>query len=229
MALDHAGRLYQFLRDARAVAAQADALVTLAEEHGMVYLTGMGAFLRGWAAAEGGRVAAGVAGMRRGLAAYRATGLVQLLPYLLCLLAEIEGRQGRGADALRLLDEAAALVEANEERWWQAELQRVRGAVLAGQDGEGQAAEAAFRRALDTARRQGALALELRAATSLGRFWGASGKPGDAHSLLDNVYRRFTEGFDTQDLREAHTLLTALGRPTGMAGFQEARLARGGS
>lgn len=211
LALDHAGRLHQFLRDTPAVAAHADALVALAEEHGMVYLGGMGTFLHGWATAEGGQASAGLAAMRRGLATYRATGLVLVLPYLLCLLAEAEGRQGRGADALRLLDEAEALAEGNEERWWQAEIQRARGEVLAGREGAGQAAEAAFRRALDTARRQGALALELRAATSLGRFWGAGGNPRDARSLLDDVYRRFTEGFDTRDLREARTLLAALG------------------
>ena len=65
-----------------------------------------------WAAVESGQVSAGLEEMRRGLAAYRATGLVLVLPYLLGLLAEAHGRQGRGTDALRLLgagSEAEAL------------------------------------------------------------------------------------------------------------------------
>ena len=71
-------------------------------------------------------------------------------------------------------------------------------------------AETCFQQALDTARRQQAKSLELRAATSLARLWQSQGKRQDAYDLLAPVYGWFTEGFDTADLQEAKALLEAL-------------------
>jgi predicted ATPase len=80
------------------------------------------------------------------------------------------------------------------------------------QDTQGAATEAEghFRQALDWARRQGALSLELRAATSLARLLCDQGRPADAMALLGPIYDRFTEGFDTADLKAAKALLDAL-------------------
>jgi predicted ATPase len=71
-------------------------------------------------------------------------------------------------------------------------------------------AEACFCQALDTARRQQAKSLELRAATSLARLWQQQGKQGEARALLAPLYNWFTEGFDTADLQEARQLLVDL-------------------
>jgi predicted ATPase len=71
-------------------------------------------------------------------------------------------------------------------------------------------AEDLFRQALKMARRQGALSLELRAATSLARLLRDQGRPADALAVLQPVYDRFTEGFDTADLKEAKALLDTL-------------------
>jgi predicted ATPase len=71
-------------------------------------------------------------------------------------------------------------------------------------------AEARFVRALDIARRQQARSWELRAATSLSRFWQHQGKRQAAYDLLTPVYSWFTEGFDTADLQAARTLLEEL-------------------
>ncbi len=71
-------------------------------------------------------------------------------------------------------------------------------------------AEAAFQRALDIARRQGARALELRAATSLSRLWQQQDKQREARQLLADICNWFTEGFDTADLQEARALLDVL-------------------
>jgi predicted ATPase len=71
-------------------------------------------------------------------------------------------------------------------------------------------AEECFQQALDTARRQQAKSLELRAAMSLSRLWQQKGKIEKAHQLLSEIYGWFTEGFDTADLKEAKVLLEEL-------------------
>jgi predicted ATPase len=79
--------------------------------------------------------------------------------------------------------------------------------------GAAAAAEDHFRQALDWARRQGTLSWELRAATSLARLLHDQGRSADAMALLQPVYDRFTEGFDTTDLKAAKALLDALRQP----------------
>jgi len=102
-------------------------------------------------------------------------------------------------------------VEQHEERWWEAEIYRLRGVVLLRPLGTPPAeAETWLQRALDVARRQEAKSLELRAAMSLSRLWQSQDKRQEACDLLASVYGWFTEGFDTADLREAKALLEEL-------------------
>jgi predicted ATPase len=109
------------------------------------------------------------------------------------------------------LAEAHTLMEQQEERWWEAEIARLRGVLLLRQPGTPQAeTEAWLQWALDVSRRQEAKALELRAARSLSCLWQQQGKYTEAHALLAPVYDRFTEGFDTADLQEAGALLQEL-------------------
>jgi predicted ATPase len=103
------------------------------------------------------------------------------------------------------------MVEQYEERWWEAEIYRLRGVLLLRQTGPPQAeAEAWLRRALDVACRQEAKSLALRAAVSLARLWQRQGQRTEAHELLAPIYNWFTEGFDTTDLQEAKALLEEL-------------------
>jgi predicted ATPase len=103
------------------------------------------------------------------------------------------------------------LVEQHEERYWEAEICRLRGVLLLRQPGTPQAeAEAWLQRAWDVARCQEAKSLELRAAMSLSQLWQQQGKRAEAYELLAPVYGWFTEGFDTADLQEARTLLEEL-------------------
>jgi predicted ATPase len=67
-----------------------------------------------------------------------------------------------------------------------------------------------YQRAIEQARQQNAKALELRANTSLARFWRDQNTRTEARDLLAPVYGWFTEGFDTPDLREAKALLIEL-------------------
>jgi predicted ATPase len=102
-------------------------------------------------------------------------------------------------------------VEQNKDRWWEAEIYRLRGALLLRRSKAKQAeAETWFRRALDVACRQQAKSLELRAATSLARLWRDQGKHAEARELLAPIYGWFTEGFDTSDLKDARKLFDEL-------------------
>ena len=152
-----------------------------------------------------------MAQVRQGIASCRATGTALLIPYCCTLLAGVSAHLGHREDAFQALAEAHTLMEEHEERWWEAEVHRLRGVLLLRQAmAQPEEAETWLRRALDVARCQEAKSLELRAAMSLARLWQQQGKRADAHQLLAEVYDWFTEGFDTADLQEARALLAAL-------------------
>jgi predicted ATPase len=204
----YAAYVYQCRRDVPAVHEHAEAAVALATAQGFLYLAALGTSLRGWALALQGQGEAGLAQLRQGIAAYRATGAALHGPYYCTVLADVADRLGHPADGLQALAEAHTLVEQHEERWWEAEVARLRGVLLLRQPGTPPAeAEAWLQRALDVARRQEAKSLELRAAMSLSRLWQQQGKRGAARELLAPIYGWFTEGFDTADLQEAKALL----------------------
>jgi class 3 adenylate cyclase/predicted ATPase len=201
----------QYRRDVPATYEQAEAAVVLSTEQGFPLYAAQGTSLRGWALAMQGQGKEGLAQVRQGIAAHRATWAVLTIPYLCTLLADVYDHLGHTDDGLQALAEAHILVEQHDERWWEAEIHRLRGVLLLRQPGTSQAeAETWLRRALDVARRQEAKSLELRAAMSLSRLWRHQGKRAEACDLLAPVYGWFTEGFDTADLQEAKALLDAL-------------------
>jgi predicted ATPase len=203
--------VYQFRRDVSAVHKQAEATIALATEQGFPLFVAWGTSLRGWALAMQGQGEVGMAQVRQGIAAWRATGAALNVPYLCTMLAEVCDHLRHTEDGLQALAEAHTLLEQQEERWWEAEIYRLRGVLLLRQPGTPQAeAEAWLRRALDVAHRQEAKALELRAAMSLARLWQQQSKQAEAHALLAPIYGWFTEGFDTADIQEAKALLEAL-------------------
>ena len=112
---------------------------------------------------------------------------------------------------LQTISEAIAEAENIEERWWEAELYRLKGTlILQGSKPDEIKAEDCFRQALKVARSQHSNLLELRAATSLFRFKQQQESPcTDDYQLLDKIYNRITEGFDTLDLMEARRLINA--------------------
>jgi predicted ATPase len=206
-----AAYVYQYRRDVPAVHEQAEAAVALSTEQGFPTWAAMGTVLRGWALAMQGQGEEGIAQVRQGLAALRATGAAFLVPYFYTLLADVSAHLGHTEEGLKALAEAYTLVEQQENRWWEAEICRLRGILLLRQPETPQAeAEACFQQALNVARRQEAKALELRAAMSLARLWQHQGKRTEAYELLAPVYGWFTEGFDTADLQEAKALLDVL-------------------
>jgi predicted ATPase/DNA-binding winged helix-turn-helix (wHTH) protein len=131
---------------------------------------------------------------------------------MLIELAQAFACTGDFQQGVDVLDEALAASARREERWCMAELLRMKAEMLLGMDASGSEsyAEELLQQSLDWARRQGALAWELRAATSLGRLWHDQGRSADATAFLQPVYDRFTEGFATADLRAAKALLDDL-------------------
>ncbi|HET6521210.1 MAG TPA: adenylate/guanylate cyclase domain-containing protein [Geminicoccaceae bacterium] len=204
------GVVSQLVRDREAVRERAEALIALAGEQEFPLWLAGGTILRGWSLGDGDETGGAIGQMRRGLAAWRATGAEHLVPYFHALLAGACARGGRPAEGLRLVDEGLARAERTGERWCEAELLRLRGELLSLRAGRNRAAaEACLRRARAVARRQGARLWELRAAVSLARLGTGGGRR--ARGLVVPVYERFTEGFDTPDLRDARALLDELG------------------
>lgn len=112
---------------------------------------------------------------------------------------------------LTALAEALALVEQNQERFYEAELYRLMGELLLEQDvPDVHQAETYFQQALAIAHRQQGKSWELRAAMSLARLWQQQGRQAEARALLAPIYDWFTEGFDTADLQDAKVLLEVL-------------------
>ena len=201
--------------------------MTLSAQQGFPFLLAMGTIVQGWALAEQGQVGEGIGQMRQGVAAYQATGAEFPRPYFLSLLAEAYGRGEQVGEGLSTLAEALAMVDKTGERFYEAELYRLKGQLTL-QQGQvsGSAfhgadphpltrdpqaeAEACFLKAIEIARKQQAKSLELRAVMSLSRLWQQQGKTKEAHHLLAEIYGWFTEGFDTKDLQEAKALIEEL-------------------
>ncbi|MBI3799464.1 MAG: AAA family ATPase, partial [Deltaproteobacteria bacterium] len=121
--------LYQFLREAQTVQQQAEAMIALSNEQGFS-TTAAGAVRRGWALAEEGQEEEGIKQMQQGMAAVRATGMELSRPYFLALLAETYGKVGQREEGLTALAEALALVDKTGERFYEAELYRLKGKLV---------------------------------------------------------------------------------------------------
>jgi len=200
--------------DNAALDAQAGELIAAATEHGFAVYHAQGSIFGGWAKVKCGEVPEGNRLLRSGLDAYRATGSEVWMPHYRALLAMSLEIAGQTEEAAVSLDDALHNVERTGERWFEAELNRYKAELLLRQ-GDAEAAEELFRKAMRTAREQQAKLWELRAAVNLARLHRDRGCPGDARGILAPVYGWFTEGFDTPDLKEAKALLDALARTGG--------------
>jgi predicted ATPase/class 3 adenylate cyclase len=211
--------LYQFTRNPEAVEALASQAISISTDHGFAFYRPYGLIMRGWALTERGQVSDGIAQMRTGLDEYRTTGGGSIKPSFLSPLAEAYGKMGQFKQALNVLAEAKDLADENEERWWQAELHRIKGELLLQHRGGHTAmhndeveAEDCFHQALGVARSQRAKSLELRAAMSLCRLWIPQSRCSEAQRLLQKSLDTFEEGFETRDLTDAKLLMEVIGR-----------------
>jgi adenylate cyclase len=172
-----------------------------------------GLMLHGWTVAVQGKYEEGLTHIWRGLTQWEAAGSRLLRPYALATLAGVYLQSGQPALGLALVEKALAMVNVTGESWYEAELYRLQGeltlAEFHGPDREARA-EVIWRNALAVARGQDARSWELRVAMSLARLWERQGKRREARNLLAPIYGWFTEGHDTEDLKQAKTLLDAM-------------------
>ena len=235
--------LPQLRRDVRAAQEGVAAALRVAE-HATSFFERADTILQGWVVAQSGRAVEGIARMRQGLAAYRSSGEELRRPHWLALLAEGYALAGRTEEGLGAIAEALEHVERTDERYYEAEVHRLKGELLRQrareQGGKMQDAgetspcflppascilppspEACFQKAIEVARRQEARSWELRATMSLCRLWQSEGKIKEAREALAAIYGWFTEGFDTPDLQGAKALLEELGAGEGESTGQE--------
>jgi predicted ATPase len=209
-ALAYAAWLHHARREGTAAQERAEAAIEISSARGFAQYLAVGKPLYGWALAVQGQGEEGLAQLCQGLAALKAMGSALDGPRFLLLLAEAYGEVGQIEEGLTALTEGLATAHHTGERWWEAELYRLKGELLLRRGTPIEEGEACFQQALAVVRHQKAKALELRAAMSLARLWQQQGKRAEARELLAPVYGWFTEGFDTADLQEARALLEEL-------------------
>jgi len=208
VALHFAAMVNQLCGDAERTAHFAQAAIDLSTEQGFSFWLAGAHVFKGWAVAVSGNLDAGLAELRQGIADWAATGSVTYRTYYLGLQAQVLALQGARKDAAPLLDEALALVDATEERFYEPELRRLRGEIARQAVGSSGAdpATADYARALSIARQQETKSLELSAALSLAVEADAPAREASLQQLAQ-TYRWFTQGLDTALLQKCRTIL----------------------
>src|SRR5262249_39402320 len=146
-----------------------------------------------------------------GLAIYQEQGRVWLLPSLEAALAEAEASAGETDAGLRRLDDALAELPRTEQRWYEAEMHRIRAEILLKRDpADTAAAEQSLQAAIAIAQHQQARSFELRAALALATLYRAANRDADAHAVLAPAVGGFAPTRQFPELTEAQTLLSAM-------------------
>ncbi|WGD50309.1 winged helix-turn-helix domain-containing protein [Bradyrhizobium sp. CB1650] len=195
-------------RDLEAAEAYVRMLLDTAIQHNLPFWESWGRCLEAQLLVERGDAIQGVQALITAINAFRDGGWGTRLPELLGASGKALGLVGRALEGISTVDEALALSAKEGERWCTADLLRIKGELLlrSHPDHGLTEAELLFRQSLSLAKQQGALAFELRVAMSLARIGTLQNEP-TALVPLSLVYRRFKEGFDTPDLREARAWL----------------------
>ncbi len=208
-ALISAAHFDHMRRDTTSAHSRAKAAVALAIQHNLPHWAAQGEVLLGWAVtAEGqteGQIETGLERIRRGVAAYRNTGVVLTVPTLLAVQADATIQAGQFQESLAILGDALQMVDLMGGHYMASELHRLKGVCLGLENPD--AAEDALRKAMDIAMRQQATLLELRAAVSLGELWQQQGNTAKISSLLMPRYDALPDTEGLIDAREAQRLL----------------------
>ena len=193
-------------RDAEGLSQEADALTQVADKSSLTGWLATGIRYRGEALILQGKIEESTELIQKGMAGMKTEEIAIYFSGTFATLVGEQLKSGFLEDARTSLDEAFKFIDETDERYWEAELFRLKGELLL-MDEDVAGAEACLNKAIEISQKQSAKSLELRAAMSLSRLWSKHGKTTKAKKLLAEVYNWFTEGFDTPDLIEAKALL----------------------
>jgi class 3 adenylate cyclase/tetratricopeptide (TPR) repeat protein len=208
-ALDGEALLGALGADPKRAAVHADEAMAHSIEHSLADYEQRARFIQGDLLAQSGDPQHGIELMQSTITAIEGTNSVNRRTLYLGHSAPAHANLGQPKVGLGLLNKAIQTAELTDERFFEAELYRLRGKTLLTL-GRKREAEADLQRALTIAQQQQARWWELRAATSLAKCWYDEGKYLEAYSLLQPVYNWFVEGSDTTSLRDAKALLDEL-------------------
>ena len=201
-------RVHQLRGDAAVVADQANAAIAFCEQHEFVHYLAMTLILHGWASAYQGEFEKGIAEIQEGLEKVRATGALVFELYSLGLLADACIKNKHYGQALDFLKQAQLrLDEENCERFYAAEIYRLFGEAHLQLNQNLDQAEYYFCKGLQVAREQNAKSFELRVCLSICDLYELRPDADKCRSQLDQIFRSFSEGFDTFDLVRAKARL----------------------
>jgi predicted ATPase len=213
LALAHvfASAVAQACRQTDRVRAHAEAAGAIARDQDFRLLLAWSSAFEGWAAAVAGNHEEGISRIVDAIAEARAAGSDQFLPHLAGLAADAYLMDRNTADGLKSVEDGLAVAARTGERFWNPELLRLRGELHIAQDprGSASAAEHAFREAIEDARSQGAILLAVRAAVSLGRSLGRTGRGAEVCNLIFEMSQNLQHRTGS-DVNEANAWLAKL-------------------
>jgi len=198
----------------KAVANYSQAFADIVSRYDLpAFWAGLVVFFQGWVKWSDGADESRLVEMRRGLAIVREQGNVWFLPSLEPALAEAEASAGETDAGLQRLDDALAELEGTEERWYEAEMHRIRAEILLKRDpaGAAGAAELSLQVAIAVAQSQKARSFELRATLALAKLYRAGNRDTDTRAVLAPAVEGFPPTQQFPELTEAQTLLDELG------------------
>jgi predicted ATPase len=199
--------------DATATRGTADALLRLAEGHGIKTYADIGQMYAYWALGRLADPEAGAVGLRAALADFAAQGNRGGAPGYHGLLGELEAMT-RGPDrALAVIDKGLAIADETGGHFTDPYLHRLRGEILLKRDPANPApAEEAFQTAIATAEEQGARSYVLLASLSLAKLYQSTARPAEAYAVLVPALEGFTPTPEMPEIAEAQALLQHLAR-----------------
>src|SRR5215469_3739052 len=208
----HASVLHALCSEPAVAHMHAERCLALSEVHGFGHWRNFSRAVRGICADWLNPTSDSLATVGSELAGYVGTGYQYAITALYILLSQAFLEKRRLGPAREIISKGLATAEQNSERWFEAELLRLkaRALIIEGKPGVSPEAQELLEQSLAVAQSQKARPLELRAAAELARLHRDQGRCPGARDLLAPVYVWFTEGFDTQDLKEAKALLDTL-------------------
>ncbi len=220
-ALSFLAWLHQYRGEAALTLNRANAAIALSHKQGFALLAAFSTILAGWAMTEQEQIEAGINQIFKGLADFKTTGAELGQLHFLALSAQAHNKADQIEEGLAVLAGALIVVKEKGERFYEAELYRLKGELLlqqlvlnplsaAPQNDILLEVEACFKQAIERANKQQAKSLHLRAAMSLSRLYQLQDQAEQARQILETSYNAMSEGWDTVDLQEANSMSSNL-------------------